>query len=69
MEILRKRYGQRFQEGRLEEFVRNRFEVDDDVELLVLRSVEIDSHFENHPTPHRPKLSMRSSVFGWLYTS
>ncbi|MGQ7848557.1 PglZ domain-containing protein [Granulosicoccus sp. 3-233] len=49
MEILRKRYGQRFQEGRLEEFVRNRFEVKGDVELLVLRSVEIDSHFENHP--------------------
>ena len=49
MEILRKRYGQRFQEGRLEEFVRNRFEVDGDIELLVLRSVEIDSHFENHP--------------------
>lgn len=49
MEILRKRYGQRFQEGRLEEFVRNRFEIDGDVELLVLRSVEIDSHFENHP--------------------
>ena len=49
MEILRKRYGQRFQEGRLEEFVRNRFEVDSHIELLVLRSVEIDSHFENHP--------------------
>ncbi|MCY4358033.1 MAG: PglZ domain-containing protein [Gammaproteobacteria bacterium] len=49
MEILRKRYGQRFQEGRLEEFVRHRFEAEDDVELLVLRSVEIDSHFENHP--------------------
>ncbi|XOV89808.1 MAG: PglZ domain-containing protein [Pseudomonadota bacterium] len=49
MEILRKRYGQRFQEGRLEEYVRNRFEIEDDVELLVLRSVEIDSHFENHP--------------------
>lgn len=49
MEILRKHYGQRFQEGRLEEFVRNRFEVDSHIELLVLRSVEIDSHFENHP--------------------
>lgn len=49
MEVLRKRYGQRFQEGRLEEFVRNRFAVEQDVELLVLRSVEIDSHFENHP--------------------
>ena len=49
MEILRKRYGQRFQEGRLEEFVRNRFDIEADIELLVLRSVEIDSHFENHP--------------------
>lgn len=49
MNVLRKRYGQRFQEGRLEEFVRNRFTLEDDVELLVLRSVEIDSHFENHP--------------------
>lgn len=49
MEVFRKRYGQRFQEGRLEEFVRNRFDIEADVELLVLRSVEIDSHFENHP--------------------
>jgi len=49
MDIIRKRYGQRFQEGRLEDFVRNRFTIEDDVELLVLRSVEIDSHFENHP--------------------
>lgn len=49
MDWIRKRYGQRFQEGRLEDFVRNRFKVDSDIELLVLRSVEIDSHFENHP--------------------
>ena len=49
MKILRKRYGQRFQEGRLEEFVRDRLNLEDDIELLVLRSVEIDSHFENHP--------------------
>jgi PglZ domain. len=49
MEWVRKRYGQRFQEGRLEEFVRNKFDVDDTTELLILRSVEIDSHFENHP--------------------
>lgn len=49
MEILRKRYGQRFQEGRLEDFVRNRFKIESDIEFLVLRSVEIDSHFENHP--------------------
>jgi hypothetical protein len=49
MDWIRKRYGQRFQEGRLEEFVRGRFDVGSDIELLVLRSVEIDSHFENHP--------------------
>lgn len=49
MDFIRKRYGQRFQEGRLEEFVRNRFEIKDDIELLVLRSVEIDTHFENSP--------------------
>lgn len=49
MDVIKKRYGQRFQEGRLEEYVRSRFTVNEDVELLVLRSVEIDSHFENHP--------------------
>jgi len=49
MELIRKRYGARFQEGRLEDFVRNRFKVEDGTELLVLRSVEIDGHFENHP--------------------
>lgn len=49
MDLIRKLYGQRFQEGRLEDFVRNRFAINDDAELLVLRSVEIDSYFENHP--------------------
>lgn len=49
MELIRKRYGARFQEGRLEDYVRNRFKVESGTELLVLRSVEIDGHFENHP--------------------
>lgn len=49
MDLVKKRYGQRFQEGRLEDYVRNRFKLEDDIELLILRSVEIDSHFENHP--------------------
>ncbi len=49
MEVIRKRYGTRFQEGRLEDYVRGRFKVEEDIELLVLRSVEIDSHFESHP--------------------
>lgn len=49
MELIRKKYGNRFQEGRLEEFVRKRFDINPDTDLLVLRSVEIDSHFENNP--------------------
>ena len=49
MDVLKRRYGQRFQEGRLEDFVRGRFDVSSDTDLLVLRSVEIDSYFENHP--------------------
>ena len=50
MEVFRQRYGQRFDEVRLEEFVRGKpKEVADHVDLLVVRSVEIDSHFENHP--------------------
>lgn len=50
MEAFRRRYGQRFTEMRLEDFVRNKgAEIDPETDLLVLRSVEIDSHFENHP--------------------
>lgn len=49
MDVLRKRYGQRFAEGRLEDYVRGRQDVPADADLLVLRAVEIDSHFENHP--------------------
>lgn len=49
MDVLRKRYGQRFAEGRLEEYVRGRLEVPADADLLVLRAVEIDSQFENNP--------------------
>lgn len=49
MDFIRKIYGSRFQEGRLEDYVRDRLKVEDEVELLVLRSVEIDSFFEHHP--------------------
>ena len=50
MEAFRSRYGQRFAEMRLEDFVRNKGpKIDPETDLLVLRSVEIDSHFENHP--------------------
>lgn len=47
--VFSKLYGNRFQEGRLEEFVRDKFEVEADTDLLVLRALEIDSQFENHP--------------------
>jgi hypothetical protein len=49
MDIFRKKYGQRFEEGRLEDFVRGRFDFSSETDLLVLRAVEIDSHFESHP--------------------
>jgi hypothetical protein len=49
MDVLRKRYGQRFAEMPLHLFVRAKQPVPDRVELLVLRSVEIDSQLENNP--------------------
>lgn len=49
MDVIKRKYGQRFEEGRLEDFVRGRFDFSPETDLLVLRAVEIDSHFENHP--------------------
>lgn len=49
MDVFRRKYGERFEEGRLEDFVRGRFDFSSETDLLILRSVEIDSHFENHP--------------------
>ena len=49
MDLIKKKYGSRFQETRLEDFVRKRFDISPDTDLLVLRSVEIDTHFENNP--------------------
>ena len=50
MDVFRQRYGQRFDEVRLEHFVRGKTtDIADHVDLLVVRSVEIDSQFENHP--------------------
>ena len=49
MDVFRNKYGQRFEEGRLEDYVRGRFDFSNETDLLVLRAVEIDSHFENHP--------------------
>ncbi|MDI9846728.1 PglZ domain-containing protein [Rhodoblastus sp. 17X3] len=50
MEVLRARYGDRFAEAQLDAFVRSKNKLAPTVELLVLRSVDIDAHLENTPT-------------------
>ena len=49
MEVLRKAYGDRFAEIGLSELIRPKTDVPQGVHLLVVRSVEIDSHLENNP--------------------
>lgn len=49
MGILRSRLGDRFAEMRLEEFVRKNCNIAPTVDLLVLRSVEIDDFLETNP--------------------
>jgi predicted nucleic acid-binding protein len=49
MEVLRKQYGDRFAERKLNDFVRSKKALPDTVHLLVLRSVDIDSQLENNP--------------------
>lgn len=49
MGVLAKRYGDRFAEMPLSEFVRSKQKVSEAVHLLVLRSTEIDSQLENNP--------------------
>jgi hypothetical protein len=49
MDVLKKRFGDRFREMPLNEFVRGKSKIDETVDLLVLRSTEIDSQLENNP--------------------
>jgi hypothetical protein len=49
MGVLAKRYGDRFAELPLNDFVRGKPKLADTVDLLVLRSTEIDSQLENNP--------------------
>jgi hypothetical protein len=49
MDVLRNRYGQRFAEMTLANFIRTRKSPPETVELLVLRSAEIDSQLETAP--------------------
>ena len=53
MELLRRKYGDRFAESKLNDFVRSKKDLPETVQLLVLRSVEIDSHLENNPGKSR----------------
>ncbi|MFN8469249.1 MAG: PglZ domain-containing protein [Caldilineaceae bacterium] len=49
MEVLRRRYGQRFAEAPLKVFLQGTVTIAPEVDLLVLRSNEMDSAFENDP--------------------
>lgn len=49
MEALRKRLGDRFEEMVLNDFVRGKPKIAETVDLLVLRSAEIDSQLESNP--------------------
>ena len=49
MEAMRKRFGDRFDEMPLNDFVRGKPKIAETVDLLVLRSTEIDSQLESNP--------------------
>jgi len=49
MEVFRKRFGERFDEMKLADFIRSQQTIPANVELLVLRSVDIDNHMEANP--------------------
>lgn len=49
MDVLKKRFGDRFDEMVLNDFVRGKPKIADTVDLLVLRSTEIDSQLESNP--------------------
>jgi hypothetical protein len=49
MDVFRRLYGDRFTECLLSDFVRGQVSLPPTADLLVLRSVEIDSHLENNP--------------------
>jgi hypothetical protein len=49
MALLRERYGERFHEVLLNDFIQRKCKVADSVELLVIRTTSIDSHLESSP--------------------
>ena len=58
MEAMRARFGDRFAESPLDTFIRSKTKMPETVELLVLRTVDIDSHLENTPSGTLTTLSL-----------
>lgn len=50
METVRTRFGDRFAEAQLDSFVRSKDKLQDHVELLILRTIDIDAHLEKTPS-------------------
>ena len=49
MNLLKSRYGQRFEQSTLSDFIKPKFKLNSDVELLVIRSTELDKPLETSP--------------------
>jgi hypothetical protein len=58
MEVIRARLGDRFADGQLDSFIRSKDKLPTSVELLVLRTVDIDAHLENAPSNSLTTLSL-----------
>jgi hypothetical protein len=69
LDILRQQYGQRFAETPLANFARGKFKLPDGVELLVLRSNEMDNDFESNPEAALGLIAAPSNRFGPLCAS
>lgn len=58
MDVIRSLYGDRFAEMHLDEFRKPKTKIPDPVELLVLRTTDIDAHLENLPAKTLTTLSL-----------
>jgi hypothetical protein len=58
MEAFRARFGDRFESAQLDSFIRSKNQLPTSVELLVLRTVDIDAHLENAPSSSLTTLSL-----------
>ena len=68
MDVMKKRYGQRFAEMDMTRFLQNTSKIEETVELLILRSNDMDNDFESNPEAAPGLISrtfqkIRSAVF------